>query len=486
MSAFSGTAPTIMIPLSAIVVDDDVQSRICLDPGTVDRYKDVYAAGDRLPPIVVFQESKSEPYILADGFHRVAAAQAAGIKNHVATILKGDRRDAILYAVSANLKHGLAPLYDDMGHAAKRLLMDPEWSKWSDREIARRTGYSHTSVGILRKALVKAGTITAQPKRTYTRGGKTQEMDTEAIGTSTAPAAALIVDSDPTPDAVELTDTEREAAEAHTRPAFSAFDIVEARVGALRARAITEIRLLTESGRMYAQRADQIRWNEEAGVAEFYYSSDPADCITLSELTIAEFAQQERLNYRLPNGEIFYYTDPIEALYPLLTPPAPPADFVVGTPNGATAPMADDDEPAELNGHVVIYPSAPPVPVSPLAQFAAEHAAQVEQAAAERTTQVEQEPRDTPGRRMLDELKAFGIEASRVVAHTNGHSGEYTAGFDFGTVYAAERFARQAAARYACNIVRAGFDLLDVGCDIEPTMSMAGLHTPMVRFTDPT
>lgn len=68
--------------------------------------------------------------------------------------------------------------------AVLTLLHDPEWAKWSDREIARRCAVDHVFVGKMRSSLV---TITSESvptsERTYTTCHGTQAtMDTSRIG----------------------------------------------------------------------------------------------------------------------------------------------------------------------------------------------------------------------------------------------------------------------------------------------------------------
>ncbi|MBP2312983.1 transposase-like protein [Azospirillum soli] len=65
-----------------------------------------------------------------------------------------------------------------------RLLEDPEWSGWSDREIARRCGVVHAFVNKLRKEFTVHGEQPDEPQsRTYTnRHGSTSTMNVGNIG----------------------------------------------------------------------------------------------------------------------------------------------------------------------------------------------------------------------------------------------------------------------------------------------------------------
>jgi hypothetical protein len=175
-----------VVRIADLVIDQQVQSRAQPNIEAIDRYAEAYRRGDKFPPLIVFRHGTA--LILADGFTRAAAATAAGINSHAAYIYVGDLRAATLHAAAANLKHGALPTDADRRHAASRLLTDPEWSQWSDREISRRTGYSRTSVAKLRESLA-ARTPDAPPPadtRTYTRAGVTQTMRTQGIGSRPA------------------------------------------------------------------------------------------------------------------------------------------------------------------------------------------------------------------------------------------------------------------------------------------------------------
>ena len=68
-----------------------------------------------MPPIVVFQYA--ERFILADGFHRVAAARMNGCQKILAEIRQGTQADALRYALSANLDR-LLDLYGSLVEGA--------------------------------------------------------------------------------------------------------------------------------------------------------------------------------------------------------------------------------------------------------------------------------------------------------------------------------------------------------------------------------
>jgi hypothetical protein len=103
-----------------------------------------------LPSIIVYQHD-SHAWV-ADGFHRVAAAQQAGLTALPAEVRPGTQREAMLCACSAN-QHGKPFTNADKRRVVLRLLSEPEWTQWSDREVGRRCGVSHDFVARLRKSL---------------------------------------------------------------------------------------------------------------------------------------------------------------------------------------------------------------------------------------------------------------------------------------------------------------------------------------------
>jgi hypothetical protein len=130
--------------------DGDTQPRDRLDDAVVKRYAEAMAAGlwdfaKSSTPITIFFDG--ENHWVADGFHRVAAAKKARLDEIDVDVRQGGQRDAILYSAGANATHGLPRSKEDKRRAVSRLLDDPEWVKWSDREIARRCCVTPTFVG---------------------------------------------------------------------------------------------------------------------------------------------------------------------------------------------------------------------------------------------------------------------------------------------------------------------------------------------------
>jgi hypothetical protein len=151
---------------------------------TIDDYASAMTFGLQFPPIVVFYDGRD--YWTADGFHRLAAAQRTKARTITAEVIKGTKRDALLYAVGANAQHGLPRTNADKRHAVGILLVDAQWKQWSDREISRRCAVSDRFVNEVRDSL---RTIRSDDTaRTYrTKHGGVATMETNRIGKPTPP-----------------------------------------------------------------------------------------------------------------------------------------------------------------------------------------------------------------------------------------------------------------------------------------------------------
>jgi hypothetical protein len=168
------------IPIDKISTEG-TQTRAVLNDIVISEYAEAYEQGIELPPIDVYFDETV--YWLADGFHRVKAAQKIGRDSLSANVHPGGQRDAIFHAVGANETHGLRRTNADRRHAVGIMLQDPEWSQWSDRDLAERCMVSHTFVNRLRHEMNQAKVEPVkEERRKYQRAGKTQTMRTENIG----------------------------------------------------------------------------------------------------------------------------------------------------------------------------------------------------------------------------------------------------------------------------------------------------------------
>jgi uncharacterized ParB-like nuclease family protein len=140
-----------LLKLAAIRIDGNTQLRAETNQDTVDGYAQDMLAGDVFPPVVVYHDGTD--YWLSDGFHRYHAVEQVGKDEIDVEVRQGTRRDAQLNAAAANRKHGLQFTNADKRRIVTIFLSDAEWSKWSDREIARQCGVSQPFVSKMREAL---------------------------------------------------------------------------------------------------------------------------------------------------------------------------------------------------------------------------------------------------------------------------------------------------------------------------------------------
>lgn len=166
------------ISITCVLTDGGTQARDGLNPDTVQEYAAAMERGDEFPPVVAFYDGTD--YWMGDGFHRSAAAEQSNREVPV-EVRPGTRRDAILYAVGANSDHGLPRTNADKRRAVMTMLEDPEWSQWSNREIARRCRVDKNTVAKWRDRL--SGDFTrCEPPRKAKRNGKEYTVDTSNIG----------------------------------------------------------------------------------------------------------------------------------------------------------------------------------------------------------------------------------------------------------------------------------------------------------------
>jgi hypothetical protein len=173
------------VHLDEIHLTIDTQARVAINDYLVNEYAEAMAAEEQFPPVVLFRDA--EGYWIGDGFHRIKAAQQLKRDTIVAEVRAGSLREAFLYACSANATHGLRRDDLDKRHVVNRLLTDEEWSRWSDREIARRCAVSHPFVGKLRaeleerRARVSGNGYQIPETRMVHRGESTYTMDTSRL-----------------------------------------------------------------------------------------------------------------------------------------------------------------------------------------------------------------------------------------------------------------------------------------------------------------
>lgn len=151
----------------------------CMDATTVSDYADAMTDGCAFPPVVLFYDGQR--HWIADGFHRIAAAEQCGFIDIDADVRDGTRLDAVWFALGANRQHGRRMTHDDRIAAVKRGVI--EFHARSNREIARQIGCDDKTVGAVRASL-ESTAIFPQLDRTVGADGKSRPAKRE----SNAPA----------------------------------------------------------------------------------------------------------------------------------------------------------------------------------------------------------------------------------------------------------------------------------------------------------
>lgn len=196
----------VKLPLASVRMDGDTQARVALSPETVQQYLREARDGSQFPPVIVFYDGSA--HWVGDGFHRIEAAKLAGSTEIEAEVREGNARDAFLFGVTVNTAHGLPFTNEDKHRVVDRMLRDPEWGNWSDREIAKHCRVSNRFVSNLRGTLSAScvnGSQSECETVTVTRAGTTYQQrrkkrSRKAPKTQAQPAAATV----PTPTSAEL------------------------------------------------------------------------------------------------------------------------------------------------------------------------------------------------------------------------------------------------------------------------------------------
>lgn len=172
------------IPLS-LVCTDGTQCRV-ETYDIAEMAAEIREEGRVRQPIAAFYDGAR--YWVGDGHHRIGAARLAGLEKIHALVRKGDQREAVLYAVGANAEHGHRRTNADKRNAVLTLLRDKEWSKWSDRKVAKLTSVDHKSVSRWREDYL--GNSPDRNTRKVQRGNTVYEQDTSNIGKRSASDSA--------------------------------------------------------------------------------------------------------------------------------------------------------------------------------------------------------------------------------------------------------------------------------------------------------
>ena len=156
-----------------IRTDLDTQIRVDWNEEAVKEYAELMERGVEFPPLLVFFDEPNNQFILADGFHRLAAHNRVKPNDLILVEQRlGDVLAARWAAIIANQSHGIRRTNADKRNAVEQALMHPTGVDLSDNQIAKQVGVSHTNVQNIRRELVatckicKSTTRTGQDGRT--------------------------------------------------------------------------------------------------------------------------------------------------------------------------------------------------------------------------------------------------------------------------------------------------------------------------------
>ncbi|HEV3168084.1 MAG TPA: ParB N-terminal domain-containing protein [Isosphaeraceae bacterium] len=179
------------LPVDDIVLDDELNLRDKLDDFTVERYADAW---ERMPPVTVYQISGK--YLMADGFHRYAAAVLLEKKTIPAEVRKGTMEDALDFVSSVNLFHGLPLSRHERRRAVEvKLRIHPDWS---DRRLSESMGVGRELIAKIRRQLVESGEVRGDLGRIGS-DGKTYSAGIPRETTKPKPKAAPLPPEEPEP-----------------------------------------------------------------------------------------------------------------------------------------------------------------------------------------------------------------------------------------------------------------------------------------------
>ena len=168
------------IEIGKITVDVEIVGRVDgLDFVTIQSYADDMEAGAVFPPVELVGDG--DVFWLVDGLHRLEAAKKINREQISSNVTEGDERVAMLMSCAANAEHGKRRTNEDKRQKVMMMLEDEEWSKWSDREIARKCKVGHPLVSELRN--LTGISSSEETERTYiTKHGTQAVMNTTNIG----------------------------------------------------------------------------------------------------------------------------------------------------------------------------------------------------------------------------------------------------------------------------------------------------------------
>jgi len=130
------------LKIDEITVRIEYLPRKTLDIETIERYKEAYDIGEKLPPIVVQKEKK----ILIDGFHRFEAQKRLGYDNIEIDLMDIPEDEIYLTSIELNRRHGLPFSREDRDEQIRKLRFERA-PPLTYEKIGKAVGRSTSRVG---------------------------------------------------------------------------------------------------------------------------------------------------------------------------------------------------------------------------------------------------------------------------------------------------------------------------------------------------
>lgn len=185
--------PVRPISIASLILDPDCQVRVRLDEDTIHEYAETWSQGAKFPAPIAFGPQDGNYYV-GDGFHRIKAAEEAGLSEIPVELRPGGKIDAIKHALGANTKHGLRLTTADKKRAI--LIAAEHFPNLSNNEIAALVGASNPTVATHRK---EAGLL---PARTIGKDGKERPSTREKSKAAQSKKSTKAYEATPTEHAV--------------------------------------------------------------------------------------------------------------------------------------------------------------------------------------------------------------------------------------------------------------------------------------------
>lgn len=166
------------LSIASICRDGGTQHRTIINSGLVGEYSAQMREGTVFPPVRIWWDG--ECFWLSDGFHRVAAAEAAGFGTISAEVHFGSPSDAQWDSFSANSSHGARWTSAENLKVIQLALGHPNAAQLSNVELAK---HLHVSEKTIRRWRKKVSSAHAEDTvRLVTRGQSTYSLTTKKIG----------------------------------------------------------------------------------------------------------------------------------------------------------------------------------------------------------------------------------------------------------------------------------------------------------------